>query len=406
MTHTWGLGGMALVLFLLQIVSGVFLLFVYKPDIAGAYDSVVSLQRNVLFGGFLRNIHHWSANFLVPISLLHMLRAFYTGAFCGARSFNWIIGLCLLTMVLGANLTGYLLPWDQMAYWAVTICTGMLDYIPLVGSSLKHLLQGGAEVGSATLSNFFVLHVMMFPLCLVVLLAFHFWRIRNAGGVVLPRMAGEAILPSKRMVPSAPNLVVRELAMAAAVLAVIFMLAALLDAPLQATANPGLSPNPSKPPWYFSGFQELFLHLHPTIVVLVLPLLSVVGLCLLPYLIYETKTEGVWFASTTGRKTALFAAVVAIFGTLASILLDEWLLKGGGASHSQSGQSWLRMLAAGGILIAMAGPSLFARKYFSAGKTEMVQAALTFALTTMVILTVIGVWFRGPGMALMWCGWR
>jgi len=403
LTHTWGLGGMALVLVLLQLVSGVFLLFVYRTDAAGAYESVAALQQGVLFGGFLRNIHHWSANFLVLITLLHMLRVFYTGAFHGDRAFNWIIGLGLFVLVLGANFTGYLLPWDQLAYWAVTICTGMMAYVPAVGAWLQHILRGGAEVGPATLSNFFVLHVMALPLCFLLLLPFHFWRIRKAGGVVFPRGAGEASSTSKAMVPSSPDLVVREMAMAMMVLALVFMISALVDAPLQAAANPGLSPNPTKPPWYFSGLQELLLHFHPTVAVVVLPLFCAAGLGLLPYLGFEAGSEGIWFASAEGRRSSLLAAIVGLVAALAAVALDE-VLRGGSVSIASSDGLWRGVISTGVILALAAGFSLFVRKRFRTGRVEMAQAAFTLLLFAMIVLTVIGVWFRGPDMALTWHG--
>lgn len=132
-TLTWGLGGTCLVLFTLLALTGVLMVFVYVPSPERAYQSVTALERDVLFGQLVRNIHHWSANFLVAVAVLHLLRVFLTGAFRGARQFNWIIGLLLLLGVLAANFTGYLLPWDQLSYWAITICTGMLSYVPGIG---------------------------------------------------------------------------------------------------------------------------------------------------------------------------------------------------------------------------------------------------------------------------------
>ncbi len=132
-THTFGLGGMSAVLFGLLVATGVLLMFVYEPSPGLAYESIVTLQTSVLFGKLVRNIHHWSANFLIAIVLLHLLRVFFTGGFYAPRQFNWILGLLLLCCVLVSNFTGYLLPWDQLSYWAITIVTGMLGYIPLAG---------------------------------------------------------------------------------------------------------------------------------------------------------------------------------------------------------------------------------------------------------------------------------
>ncbi len=144
-THTWGLGGMSLVLLGLLAATGLLLMLVYEPVPERAYDSVVSLQQDVVFGGLVRNLHHWSANLLVAVALLHLLRVFFTGGFHGQRSFNWVIGLSLLLAILASNFTGYLLPWDQLSYWAVTICTGMLGYVPWIGEWLQSVARGGSR---------------------------------------------------------------------------------------------------------------------------------------------------------------------------------------------------------------------------------------------------------------------
>ena len=130
LTLTWGLGGMAVVLVFLLFGTGVLLKFVYEPFPDKAYESILHLQRDVLFGGLIRNIHHWSGNGLLVVIFLHFLRVFFTGAFHPPRQFNWIIGLVLFFTVLSSNFTGDLMPWAQLAFWAITICTIMLEYIP------------------------------------------------------------------------------------------------------------------------------------------------------------------------------------------------------------------------------------------------------------------------------------
>ena len=134
---TWGLGGMATVLVFLLFGTGLLLKFVYEPSPGLAYDSILYLENSVPFGQLLRNIHRWSGNGLLLVAFLHFLRVFYTGAFAAPRQFNWIIGLALFTAVIFSNFTGYLLPWDQIAYWAITISTAMLEYIPGVGTGLE-----------------------------------------------------------------------------------------------------------------------------------------------------------------------------------------------------------------------------------------------------------------------------
>ena len=146
LTHTLGLGGMPIVLVMLLALTGILLMFIYEPSPRLAYDSVIRLQEEIRFGQLIRNIHHWSGNILLIVSFLHLLRVFFTGAFRGSRRFNWVIGLCLFFLVLVSNFTGYLLPWDQLAFWAITICTGMLEYLPGLGLWLQKMIRGGEAV--------------------------------------------------------------------------------------------------------------------------------------------------------------------------------------------------------------------------------------------------------------------
>ena len=184
---TWGLGGMGVVLVFLLIGTGLMLKFVYEPSPGHAYDSILYLESQVPFGQLVRNIHRWSGNGLIFVTFLHLLRVFYTSAFAAPRQLNWIFGLVLFSAVIFSNFTGYLLPWDQIAYWAITISTSMLDYLPVVGTGIKNWVLGGTEPGPVTLINFYALHTAILPALLLFVLPFHFWRIRKANGLVIPR---------------------------------------------------------------------------------------------------------------------------------------------------------------------------------------------------------------------------
>ena len=322
-THTWGLGGMGLILFLLLALTGILLMLVYRPVPVEAYGSVLTLQEEVLFGKFIRSIHHWSANFLIIIALLHMLRVYFTGGFRKERQFNWIIGLCMFLLVVMANFTGYLLPWDQLAYWATTIMTSMLSYVPAAGMWLQETIRGGTEVGNATLTNFFTLHTTILPVLFVIFMPWHFWRVRKAGGVVLPRLEGEEAVEKPERVNTVPFLVTKELTAALVLLASVLVFSILFQAPLQDMANPGMSPNPAKAPWYFMGIQELLVHFHPLFAVFVFPISAVLFLVLIPYLNYGDDPSGVWFISDKGRRMAIAAAVLAFILTPVLVVLDE-----------------------------------------------------------------------------------
>ena len=182
---TFGLGGSAALLIVIQVITGLLLKFHYIPSPEGAYNSVLNINNDLLFGKLAHNLHHWSAILLLWITFLHMLRVLFTGAYHKPRHASWIIGIVMLILVVLSNFTGYLLPWDQLSYWAVTVCTSLFQYIPLIGEPAREALLGGNEVGSATLSNFFNLHTGVIPLIIILLMGFHFWRIRKAGGVVV-----------------------------------------------------------------------------------------------------------------------------------------------------------------------------------------------------------------------------
>jgi quinol-cytochrome oxidoreductase complex cytochrome b subunit len=400
--RTFGLGGMALILFLVLIASGALLLFAYEPSTERAYASVASIQEEVPFGAFIRAIHHWAGNFLLVVAFLHLLRVFFTGAFLPPRRFNWGLGLGMLLVVMAADFTGYLLPWDQLAYWAVTIGTGMLQYVPLAGDALQRMARGGDEVGPKTLSLFFVLHIALLPILLFLLMGFHFWLVRKAGGVMLPGAASRGGTPRLTLVPVRPSLVVREGVAALVLLAVLLAIAAVVMAPLEEQANPGMSPNPAKAPWYFMGIQELLVHLHPSFAVVVVPLLVVAFLAGLPFLRYRETPTGSWFHSERGRRAASLAAVAALGLVPAAVLLDEHVLQ------------WTRLfpalpaaIAAGLVPLALWGVVagalvLLLKRSLSLSRFETVQSLFAFVTVAFLVLTVVGVLFRGPGMRLRW----
>jgi quinol-cytochrome oxidoreductase complex cytochrome b subunit len=401
-TLTWGLGGMAVVLALLLLGTGVLLKFVYQPFPDKAYESILLLQNEVLFGRLIRNIHHWSANALILVAFLHLLRVFFTGAFHAPRQFNWVIGVALFLAILLSNFTGYLLPWDQLAFWAITICTGMLEYIPGIGLWLQALVQGGAEVGPGTLTNFYAIHTAVLPASLIILLPFHFWRIRKVGGLVVPREPEQSSAERGRSVPAIPNLLVREIVVALVLFASVLVFSMLVDAPLGSKANPGLSPNPTKAPWYFMGIQEMLLHFHPLFALFVIPALMLIALLALPYIDYQANTAGVWFASTKARNMAFVAAVTALIGTPLGIVADEYLIEV--AARLPTIPAWITNgLVPFALLLAAVGAFyLFMQRKYASSNTEAVQMVFVLLLVTFLVLTATGIWFRGAGMKLVW----
>lgn len=184
---TFRLGFIATVLFTVLFVSGTYLMFFYRPAVPEAYFDMHEIQTGVAFGQFVRNIHRWSAHLMVLVVVLHMLRVFYAGAYRPPRQFNWVLGVGLLLLTLGLSFTGYLLPWDQLAFWAITVGTNVAGYTPVLGDRARQVLLGGPEVGGDALIRFYVLHIYVLPALLILLLAVHVWRVRKDGFAVADR---------------------------------------------------------------------------------------------------------------------------------------------------------------------------------------------------------------------------
>ncbi|MEZ5178662.1 MAG: cytochrome b N-terminal domain-containing protein [Acidimicrobiales bacterium] len=185
--YSYYLGVISVVLLGSLVASGVYLMFFYVPSPSTAYTDIQTLQTEVTFGQYIRNVHRWSAHLMVLAVAAHMAKMFYRGAYKPPREFNWVIGVILLILTLLMSFTGYLLPWDQLAYWAVTVGTEMAGYVPIVGESVKDVLLGGPTVGSDTLRRFYVLHVAVLPSIMIFVLMIHLWRWRKDAMLDLER---------------------------------------------------------------------------------------------------------------------------------------------------------------------------------------------------------------------------
>ena len=183
---TWYLGALTLSTFFILLATGILLMFYYHPSVPQAYADMKDLQFVVSSGVFLRNVHRWSAHAMVFLVFAHMFKVFYRGAYRPPRQFNWVIGVFQLLLTLLLSYTGYLLPWDQLAFWAVTVGSNIAKAVPLIGAKMRFLMLGGHEVNANALLRFYVLHCVILPLVAVLLIAVHFWRIRKDGGLYVP----------------------------------------------------------------------------------------------------------------------------------------------------------------------------------------------------------------------------
>jgi quinol-cytochrome oxidoreductase complex cytochrome b subunit len=348
-SYSLGLGLISLYLFLILIGTGVLLMFYYVPSTDHAYNVMKDLQFVVSVGLVMRNMHRWAAHLMVVFVLLHMCRVFYTGAYKRPREFNWVLGIGLFLLTLGLSFTGYLLPWDQLAFWAITVGTNIAAYAPYIGLKLKYLMLGGNVVGQEALIRFYALHVIVLPAVAGFMIAVHLWRVRKDGGLSRPDEPGDIVqkvelnqLPTHKSyglmelargttpqvgrnpedeVFAWPHLVFRELLLFLFVVAVVLVLAIFWNAPLEELANPIHPPNPAKAPWYFLGLQELVSY-SAFWGGVVVPGVLVVALVLLPYIDRKRKGVGRWFARERRVANTIFtvclviAIVLTIIGSL------------------------------------------------------------------------------------------
>jgi cytochrome b-561 len=345
-SYSFGLGLISLYLFLILIVTGVLLMFYYVPSTEQAYNNMKDLQFVVSVGLVMRNMHRWAAHLMVIFVLLHMCRVFYTGAYKRPREFNWVLGVGLFLLTLSLSFTGYLLPWDQLAFWAITVGTNIAAYAPYIGPKLKYLMLGGNVVGQEALIRFYALHVIVLPAVAGFMIAVHLWRVRKDGGLSRPDEPGDTIqqielsqLPTNKtyglmelargMTPQVgrnpvdevfawPHLVFRELLLFLLVVAMVLFLGIFWNAPLEQLANPVHPPNPAKAPWYFLGLQELVSY-SAFWGGVVVPGVLVMALLVLPYMDRDRKGVGRWFPRERVIANTIFTVCLVIAIVLTTI---------------------------------------------------------------------------------------
>ncbi len=369
--YSFYLGTISFVLFIILTVTGMILMFLYVPSVERAYLSVKDLEFVVSFGWLLRSVHRISAHLMVAVVFLHMVRVFLTGAYKNGktvgsnRPVNWIIGIVLLLSTLLLSFTGYLLPWDQLAYWAITVGTNIASSAPVVGETIRFFLLGGNTIDQNALIRFYVLHVFFLPVIVLVLFSYHMWRVRKDGGLAVVdnealNQKPESIEPVKsktysllgitngtsvhvqttmvneeiNSVPSVPNLVRRVWLVTLATTLITILLSILFKAPLEEAANPSVTPNPAKAPWYFLWLQEIV-----TDTTLKLGFITIngafIGGILLPTILIALavwwpyrdssgpESVGVWFAPERKKQNYFFIGIcilIIIFTIIGTFL--------------------------------------------------------------------------------------
>jgi quinol-cytochrome oxidoreductase complex cytochrome b subunit len=359
-SYSYWLGTISAALFLLLIVSGFPLMFLYVPSVERAYGSVKDIEWVVTFGSWIRAVHRLSAHGMVAVVFLHLVRVFLTGAYKNAsgrgqrREWNWVIGVFMLLATLLLSFTGYLLPWDQLAFWAVTVGTNIAASIPWVGPATRELMIGGRNIDQPTLIRFYALHVIVLPGLLGALFAYHMWRIRKDGGLacvdrtatlrekaadepvktktytllgvargVAPTIRAASLEARDVTVNAVPDLARRAAVAVLGTFAVISVAASLIRSPLEEPANPLVTPNPAKAPWYFLWLQEIVTDTTFTVGGftvngaflggVILPGLLVTLLLAWPWLDRSPAgAAGVWFHGDRRKQNAVFLLVVFV----------------------------------------------------------------------------------------------
>jgi quinol-cytochrome oxidoreductase complex cytochrome b subunit len=359
-SYSFWLGTISAALLLLLVVSGLPLLFLYVPSVERAYASVKDIEWVVTFGSWIRSVHRLSAHLMVASVFLHLVRVFLTGAYKNGagrgqrREWNWVIGVAMLLLTLFLSFTGYLLPWDQLAYWAVTVGTNIAAAIPLAGPRVRELMIGGRTIEQATLIRFYVLHVIFLPGLLGGLFAYHMWRVRKDGGLArvdraatLREKAEATPVPTKTYtllgvargtaptirtlsleardltVNAVPDLVRRAAVSVLGTFAVISVLASFIRSPLEEAANALVTPNPAKAPWYFLWLQEIVTDTTVTLGSftingaflggVILPGLLLALLTAWPWLDRSpAEATGVWLHRSRRRQNAVFLVAVLV----------------------------------------------------------------------------------------------
>lgn len=442
---TWGLGVFCAATFAVTLLTGVLLMFYYKPYPEAAYLSMKDIHFVVPTGRFIRNIHRWAGNLMVVGVFLHMARVFYTAAYRPPREFNWLIGMALLVVTLGLSFTGYLLPWDQLAYWAITIGANiaqspreLTDALHLTkyfdpGGLQKLILLGSEDVGAEALIRFYLLHVMILPLVLGIFLSVHIWRVRKDGGLARPHDADARVgqvSPAVRPVftetprktyhlaalvrgrtpaadnapeaslPAWPHLFYAEAAVFMLAVLLCVALALRLDAPLKELANPAVPENPAKAPWYFLGLQELVSY-SAFMGGMGIPMIVLLGLGLVPFLDRERAGTGEWFGGPGGRglvwRSTAFG-LAAVIGVVTFAVKYGWIRQWWPAGP----QLLITAVNPGTVITALyAAYSLWVVKRYDSTRAGAV-ALFTCFLCGFVILTIVGTYLRGPNWGFYW----
>ncbi len=301
--YTFGLGGISVLLFLVLAATGLLLTFFYVPTPDRAAESIQIITYQVPFGWLVRNLHYWSAQWMVIIVALHMLRVIFTGAYKRPRRTNYVIGLALLVGTLLLTFTGYVLRWDDGTHWALVVGTNLVKSIPFLGDTLYQIIVGGSQINDATTVRFYGWHLFGLTIPALILIVWHAFKVRRDGGISHRQRVGDHAPRIDR-----GQLVKTETVAGLIVLAALILISIVLPAPIGPTADLPLPRAEVQAPWFFLWVQALLRSLSPFVAGILIPIGLLAVLIIIPYLIDRSRDGvAVWF-----NRPGLVAQIVAI----------------------------------------------------------------------------------------------
>jgi ubiquinol-cytochrome c reductase cytochrome b subunit len=309
------LGGLTLISFMLQALTGILLVFYYDPSVEGAYNSVDYITYLLPLGWLVRGVHHYGSSAMVILVSLHMLRTYFFSAYKRPREINWLTGVLLLFLVLAFGFTGYLLPWDQKGYWATKVGTEIAGSVPFFGPQIRALMRGGESLGQVTLTRFYATHIMLLPATVGLLIVAHIFQLRFHG--MAPPITEGAKKDAKKFVPFFPHWVITDVVAGLGMLALLVYMSWANRAPLEFPADPTSSSYIPRPEWYFLFYFQLLKYfpgaLEPVVTVAI-PLFIFGSMVLLPFI--DTSTERRPWRKPVTTLAALFYIVVIVLFTI------------------------------------------------------------------------------------------
>jgi quinol-cytochrome oxidoreductase complex cytochrome b subunit len=320
------IGGVTLFLLVIQLLSGILLLLYYKPGEDSAYESVRFIITEVKFGWLVRSLHSWSANLMVLFAFVHMFSVFFTGAYKKPRELTWVTGFLLLVLAMAFGFSGYLLPWDELAFFATKVGTDIVGVVPVIGETLRTILRGGEDVTGATLSRFFGIHVAILPAITTVLLIFHLLFVQRQG-MHEPEKFTNLPEDQKKYIPFFPHFALKDALFWLIVFNILLFLAVYFPWELGAKADALASaPTGIKPEWYFMFMFESLKLLPPHILFLEGELVGVLGFgiagfiwMIYPFLTIKARKKNIMgfrLSTIIGIAVVSFILIMTIIGYL------------------------------------------------------------------------------------------